>query len=121
MDRVLIVCGAGASSTFLAVRLRRIIRDRDLDLVVDAGTLADLDDRLAATRILLVGPHLADRFAGLAERAERAGAVAELLPENVFGRDGAELAARRIEELAGLRSPADETATSTPIKGVHHG
>jgi len=121
VDRVLIVCGAGASSTFLAVRLRRIIRDRDLDLVVEAGTLADLDDRLAATRVLLVGPHLADRYAGLAERAVRAGAVAELLPETVFGRDGAEIAAGRIEELAGLRAPANINAASPTNRGDHHG
>ena len=93
MDRVLIVCGAGASSTFLAVRLRRAVRARGLDLVVEAGTVLDLDEQLAVTRILLVGPHLSARFDDVHERAAEAGAVAALLPDSVFGADGAEIAA----------------------------
>ena len=104
MDKVLIVCGAGASSTFLALRLRRVARDRGLDLVVEAGTLPDVDERLAATSILLVGPPLATAFDELSARARAAGVRIALLPDSVFGPDGAELAVDLVTELLGASS-----------------
>lgn len=106
VDKVLIVCGAGASSTFLALRLRRVARERDLDLIVEAGTLSDVDERLAATSILLVGPHLAAQFDELNARAAAVGVRAALVPDTVFGTDGAEIAADIVTGLLGApRSP----------------
>jgi PTS system cellobiose-specific IIB component len=96
---VLIVCGAGASSTFLALRLRRIAKSRGLDLVVEAGTLPDVDDLLPDARVLLIGPHLDAHFSELRERADRAGAEAVLLPDTVFGPEGAESAADVVMQL----------------------
>ena len=110
MDRVLIVCGAGASSTFLALRVRRALRERDLDLVVEAGTVADVGERLAATRILLVGPHLAEQFGALAGEAAAAGAEAGLLPGTVYGPDGGELAADIVTELLAARGSSRPNA-----------
>ncbi|QJU52417.1 PTS sugar transporter subunit IIC [Herbiconiux sp. KACC 21604] len=93
MNTVLIVCGAGASSTFLALRLRRIAMARGLDLVVEAGSLPDLDERMRETTVLLVGPHLGSRFDELDERARLVGARAAMLPDTVFGPEGADHAA----------------------------
>jgi PTS system cellobiose-specific IIB component len=118
---VLIVCGAGASSTFLALRLRQIMRARELDLVVEAGSLPDLDDRLAATRILLVGPHLEPRFGELSERAAQAGAVAALLPDDVFGRDGADSAADVVEQLMVAAPRTTGPITAEQTQGDTHG
>ncbi|MGA1837578.1 PTS sugar transporter subunit IIB [Herbiconiux sp. 11R-BC] len=99
MEKVLIVCGAGASSTFLALRLRGVARARGLDLTIEAATRADLDERLAATDVLLVGPHLAEQFDDLLDLASAKGVQAALLPGTVFGPEGAEEAADLIEEL----------------------
>lgn len=107
VDKVLIVCGAGASSTFLALRLRRVARDRDLDLIVEAGTLPDVDERLAATSVLLVGPHLSAQFDELNSRARVAGARAALLPDTVFGTEGAEIAADIVTGLLGAPRAAE--------------
>jgi cellobiose PTS system EIIB component len=104
VDTVLIVCGAGASSTFLALRLRRLARARDLDLVVEAGSEADLDDRLEHVRILLIGPHLAERFDSLSRRATEAGARAALLPDTVFGPEGDTWMADVVTELRSTQS-----------------
>ncbi|MCS5721200.1 PTS sugar transporter [Herbiconiux sp. CPCC 203407] len=101
VDKVLIVCGAGASSTFLALRLRRVARDRDLDLIVEAGTLPDVNERLAATSVLMVGPHLFAQFEELNRRAAAVGARAALLPDTVFGPEGAEIAADIVTGLLG--------------------
>jgi PTS system cellobiose-specific IIB component len=121
VNRVLIVCGAGASSTFLAVRLRRAAKARDLDLVVDAGTVLDLEEQLAETHILLVGPHLRPRFDDVAERASQAGAVAALLPDSVFGAAGAEIAADIVTELLAVPSTPIAPDTAEQTQEIHHG
>lgn len=121
MDKVLIVCGAGASSTFLALRLRGVARARGLDLTVEAGTQTDLEERIAATDVLLVGPHLGSQFPELHDRAVEAGARAALLPDDVFGPEGAERAADLVAEL--LETPRGSTnrLKAERSKEIEHG
>lgn len=58
--RILVVCGAGASSTFVAQRLRRAAVAAGLPWTTEAGTE---HTALFATGVdaVLIGPHLADR------------------------------------------------------------
>lgn len=92
MQRVLVICGAGASSTFLVHWMRRIVSNRDLDLTVAAGSLAEVPRRLADTDVVLVGHHLAQAFPDIVSHAVDAGVRAELLPPVTFDRDGADRA-----------------------------
>lgn len=87
--KILIVCGAGASSTFVALRVRKSAALRGLDVVVSAGSEADLAAGLAESEVLLVGPHLGPRFEDIRVQADACGVRARLLPANVFAaRDG---------------------------------
>lgn len=82
--KILVVCGAGASSTFVAQRLRRAASDAGLDWDASAGT----ETSVAATPadLVLVGPHLADQLDAIHAAAH--GSVA-VLPADVFSdRDG---------------------------------
>lgn len=82
--RILIVCGAGASSTFVAQRLRRAASAAGLEWDAAAGTEASV--ATGTPDAVLVGPHLADRIDAL--RAS-AGAPVALLPDDIFAdRDG---------------------------------
>lgn len=92
MTRILVVCGAGASSTFLASRLRTLASSRGVELTVEAASDADVAARLAGIDVLLVGPHLEASFDSLRSAAEEFGVVTALLPENAFGPTGAEAA-----------------------------
>jgi PTS system cellobiose-specific IIB component len=92
MHRVLVVCGAGASSTFLAHRIRAAARRRDIDVSVSASSTAGLAERIGAIDVLLVGSHLATRFDELSQLADAAGAVSALLPDTIFGSGGEEIA-----------------------------
>jgi cellobiose PTS system EIIB component len=89
MQLILVVCGAGASSTFLASRMRRLATARGLDVTARAASALDIDSRLAAASVLLVGPHLEPQFPDLRTRAAAYGVPALLLPESAFGADGA--------------------------------
>lgn len=89
--KILIVCGAGASSTFVALRVRRTAAGRGLAVDASAGSESDLPDGLAGIDVLLVGPHLAHLFDDLRGQAEARGVAAVLLPETIFAaRDGEE-------------------------------
>lgn len=88
--KILIVCGAGASSTFLAHRLRAGAKARGVDASFRSETLAGLADSLPEADVLLVGPHLESQFDELRHRAVRVGAAAALLPHDVFGMHGAD-------------------------------
>jgi cellobiose PTS system EIIB component len=89
MDMILVVCGAGASSTFLASRMRALATERGLNLTARAASNLDLAARLPDARVLLVGPHLESAFGDLAAEAAEYAVPAALLPSTAFGPQGA--------------------------------
>jgi cellobiose PTS system EIIB component len=104
MNTVLIVCGAGASSTFLASRLRTLARERGIDLTAVPSSDLDVRPKLHTSTVLLVGPHLAESFAELREEAAAFGVPAALLPPTAFGPSGAEDALDLVGSLVTLGS-----------------
>ncbi|MFT4229171.1 MAG: PTS sugar transporter [Microbacterium sp.] len=83
--RILVVCGAGASSTFVAQRLRHAAERADLACTTAAGTPQSLVGALGCGDLVLVGPHLATALDDIARDAAAHGAHAALLPDDVFG------------------------------------
>lgn len=82
--RILVVCGAGASSTFVAQRLRRAAADAGLLWDAVAGMERSVSE--GDHDLVLVGPHLADRVSAIRAAVRVPVAV---LPEDVFAdRDG---------------------------------
>lgn len=110
--RILVVCGAGASSTFVAMWVRKAAAARGIDVVTSASSEAELDELAAENDVVLMGPHLADRFESLATRVAAGGASAVLIPEAVITtRDGEaalELAVATRTEHATNRSHKQE-------------
>lgn len=101
MQSVLIVCGAGASSTFLASRLRTLAKSRGIDLTATPVSVGDVGSRLGTSTLLLVGPHLADAFETLSAEAAIHGVRAGLLPPDAFSPQGAERALELVTSLSG--------------------
>jgi cellobiose PTS system EIIB component len=89
--KILIVCGAGASSTFVAHRMRRTAAEHGLEAEISAASDADLPARLAGLDVLLIGPHLAGLYDDIREQATAIGVAVALLPPTIFAaRDGEE-------------------------------
>ena len=99
MVMILVVCGAGASSTFLASRIRKLAENRGLDITAKAASTEDVAARLPEAGLLLVGPHLESSFALLEAQAAQANIPASLLPSTAFGPTGAEDALARAISL----------------------
>ncbi|SMQ72379.1 PTS system, cellobiose-specific IIB component [Plantibacter sp. VKM Ac-1784] len=103
--KILVICGAGASSTFMAQRLRRAAADRSVDVSVAAGAESQVLSgtiALDGVDVLLVGAHLADHEAALRAAAEPTGTAVAVLPGDVFGVEGG---ARALELVLSIHSP----------------
>lgn len=83
--RILVICGAGASSTFVAQRVRAAAQARGLAYTAVAGTEQSLPFDMATADIVLVGPHLAHALPGIQREGEARGVTVALLPTDVFG------------------------------------
>ncbi|QPZ39152.1 PTS sugar transporter subunit IIB [Paramicrobacterium chengjingii] len=82
--QIIVVCGAGASSTFIALRVRRSAASRGLDVTAKAIALDNVDDALADADVLLLGAHLAESASDLERTAKKAGTALAVMPESVF-------------------------------------
>lgn len=92
MTRILVICGAGASSSFLVHHLRRRSAARGLDLVFTAGAIEALPSDIEQTDAVLVGSHLGESFALVQATASARSIPAILLPAVAFDATGADAA-----------------------------
>ena len=82
--RILVVCGAGASSTFVAQRVRHAAHDQGLPYSAFAGTEQSLPIDLDAADVVLVGPHLVHALDRIERDASARGTTVVLLPADIF-------------------------------------
>ncbi|TQL52776.1 PTS sugar transporter subunit IIB [Subtercola boreus] len=114
MKHILVVCGAGASSTFLAHRMRQAAKARGFETTVKAVSQAAIDSRMPGVDVLLVGPHLAAELSVLTGIAAGYNAPAALLPDTVFGAGGEDVALDiALEALRASDHPTSTLATTT--------
>ena len=110
--KIIVVCGAGASSTFVAVRIRRTATDRGLLATViprsESTLLAELRNPAIASShrgaVLLLGAHLADRSESLRQAASSHGITTVVMPESVFSAADGNAALDLALEVAGAAS-----------------
>ncbi|MEG0959259.1 MAG: PTS sugar transporter subunit IIB [Erysipelotrichaceae bacterium] len=57
--RVLLVCGSGASSGFMAANIRKAAVARNLEIDVKARSESEIENYIEDIDCLMVGPHLA--------------------------------------------------------------
>lgn len=57
--RVLLVCGSGASSGFMATNIRKAAAERGVDLGLVARGESEIENYVDEIDVLMVGPHLA--------------------------------------------------------------
>ncbi|AXA97303.1 PTS sugar transporter [Microbacterium laevaniformans] len=102
--RILVVCGAGASSTFVAQRVRHAAQAAGRELSAVAGTEQSLPIDIDAADVVLVGPHLHGSLDRIRREAAPRLVRVILLPTDIFS------------DLHGTRALAliDETLSADP-------
>ncbi|MDR1249465.1 MAG: PTS sugar transporter subunit IIB [Treponema sp.] len=70
MDKlnVLLVCGGGASSGFVAANIRKEAKKQGLDMTVAARSETEIDSYIDEINCILLGPHLSYLFEDLKEQ-----------------------------------------------------
>lgn len=85
MKDILLVCGTGASSGFMAKNIRQAAKNRGYDLSVKARGDAEAEDYMEEIDCLLVGPHLKYMLEDLEELAEPYDVPVRIIPEEYYG------------------------------------
>lgn len=82
--RVLLCCGAGFSSGFLAQKARQAAKKRKLDMSIDARSESVISEYVKKMDVLLVGPHYESALARLKEEYEPKGIKVGLIPADIY-------------------------------------
>lgn len=67
---VLLICGSGASSGFMAANIRKAAAARGLAITVNARSESAVEDYVDEIDCLMIGPHLASVKEEMEERCE---------------------------------------------------
>lgn len=99
MTNVLLICGGGASSGFMAASIRKAAKKRKKEIQVQARSEAELSEHIDTTDILLIGPHLAYMEEEIKQELGTSKAKVKVIPQSIYGRLDGEKALNLIEEL----------------------
>lgn len=117
--RILVVCGAGASSTFVAQRVRQAAQSRGLAYSAVAGAANSLPIDLDGADVVLVGPHLAHALERIERDAAPRKATVVLLPPDIFtdldGTRTLALVREAVECSEGNPASAGTAASARPV------
>ncbi|MCX8721366.1 MULTISPECIES: PTS sugar transporter subunit IIB [unclassified Lactobacillus] len=86
--KVLLVCGSGASSGFMAANMRKAAKSAGLDIKIQARSEAELPDYANDIDALMVGPHLKAEFDAIKERVPSRVKVILMRPDYYSVLDG---------------------------------
>ena len=56
--RILLICGSGASTGFMAANMRKKAKERGMDLIIEARSEAEIENHADEVDFILLGPHL---------------------------------------------------------------
>ncbi len=118
--KILVVCGAGASSTFVAQRLNRALRAEGRGHQAHAGNGSSLLYELDTADVVLLGPHMADSAEDIRGLTGTQGTVVAVLPDDIYSDLDGTRALSVLREVvavpAGENAPAAETTEEgTPM------
>lgn len=83
--KILLVCGVGASSGFIAQAMRRAAKKRAIDATIVARSESELIDGVKDSDCLLIGPHLIYQKESIEESIKPYGVPFAFIEEEVYG------------------------------------
>lgn len=100
MRKVLLVCGTGASSGFVAANIRKVAKEKGKDYEILARSDSAAEDNIEGSSLLLVGPHLDYMLEDMEELGKMYGVPVKLIPKEAYGAMDGEALLKFIEEHA---------------------
>lgn len=85
MKQILLVCGSGMSSGFMAKSIRQAAKEKKLNISVKARSEAEVVDYIEDIDMLLIGPHMRHLLDELTDEAEPYGVPVKVIAEDDYG------------------------------------
>lgn len=85
MTRVLLVCGSGASSGFMASNIRKAAKSKHVDISVIARSEKNMEEYLPELDVLLIGPHYKQILDDTKKLAETYNVKVEVIDAKAYG------------------------------------
>lgn len=82
---ILLCCGAGMSSGFLAQRARKAAERKGTDMNIDAKSQSVVEDVIEDYQLLLLGPHYESHLDEFEEIAEPYDIPVAVIPQKIYG------------------------------------
>lgn len=101
MKNILLVCGSGASSGFMAAAIRKAAKKRKVEVTVKAASESQVDERINEIDYLLVGPHLSYMLDDLKEKTKDKDVQVAVIPQATYGTLNGEKALDLILSMGG--------------------
>ena len=96
---VLLVCGTGASSGFMAANIRKAAAARGMEISVNARSESTVEDYVDEIDCLMLGPHLANMLEDMQERCEGYPVKVAIIEKDAYARLNGEQALNQILAL----------------------
>ena len=84
MKNILLACGAGASSGFIAQKMRKAAQKQGLETSIRAVSDTEILENIDGIGVLLVGPHLKHRFEEIQKDVEPFGVKAAIIDRRYY-------------------------------------
>lgn len=82
--KVLLVCGGGASSGFMAANLRKAAKERGIDLEAKARSETEVESYASEVDCIMIGPHLSYMEQEMRDRVKDTGAKVLLMDRSYY-------------------------------------
>lgn len=83
--KILLCCGAGMSSGFMAQKARKAAKKRGLNATIDAKSEAEAAGFLPTVDVLLLGPHYEAQKEQFKEIAKPLNVPVDVIPKTIYG------------------------------------
>jgi len=94
--KILLCCGAGMSSGFLASNARKIVKKKKLAVSIEARSHTEVNEYLSSISVLMLGPHYAVELGHYQALAAPYGVPVVVIPQDIY----AQLDGERLLDIA---------------------
>lgn len=101
MIKVMLVCGGGASSGFLAASMRKAAKKKGITMDIFAKSESEIDNFKNDIQVLLVGPHLKYLMEEIREKLTGTEVKCSLIENEIYGALDGNKAVEKVLNLLG--------------------
>lgn len=83
--RIMLCCGAGFSSGFLAQKTRQVAKKKGVDIQIDARSESQVAQYLGDIDVLLLGPHYSSQLSTYERMTSNRDVKVAVIPQNIYG------------------------------------